>query len=428
MIRYLEALSGIEECARARSLRYENVDIEHAVGRVLAEKVLSPEDVPSFTNSAMDGFAVFSSDTKLAKDSAPVRLPVRGLVAAGDGAALERAGQVRAGAAVEIMTGAPLPQGGQDAVVRIEDVEVSRSPAGDALWIEIRQPVAAGANVRLSATDFHVGQVIMRPGTVINPSHVLACASLGVAQVSVTRKPRVLVLSTGAELVSPREPRLPFGKIRNSTGPFLQCALKALGADCSYGGIIADDPRAYRQALERALADGVDVVVSTGAVSMGKYDFVKDVLTGMGARIHFHKAAIRPGKPILFAELGSGHRSCAFFGVPGNPVSTAVAQRFFIEPFIRAMMTLQREAPLRARLSAPMAKPPGLRCFYRGLAAAGDCAISVAALKSQASYVVSALVDANCWVVFPEDGTSAEVGTVVDVYPIQNAFDQGVFS
>jgi molybdopterin molybdotransferase len=268
----------------------------------------------------------------------------------------------------------------------------------------------------------------MLSGVRLNPQHILACASLGLSKVAVKARPRVVIISTGSELVSPEEQKLEPGMIRNSTGPFLVAAARRMGLEVDFLGIVRDDPALYRQRLEAALQKGADLVLSTGAVSMGQYDFVADVLSQMGARTLFHKAAIRPGKPILVAELGASHGRALFFGVPGNPVSTAVGLRFFADPYLRATLGLARENPIRAVLSREISKPEGLRCFFKGRARLSEKGLEVEALKGQASYVVSALLEANCWVVLPESGDHVAAGDIVEIFPLHNSFEAGVLS
>ncbi len=426
MIDYREALNILEEIARKHPYSEERIGLNESLGRILSESVLSHEEVPSFTNSAMDGFAVFSADTVRATSTHPVRIAVKGMVAAGDLKAFAQARANGPGQSVEIMTGAPLPEGGYDAVVRIEDVRVERSPSGDAIGIDLVKPLQAGENIRLKGTDFGIGHPVLRAGMRIAPEHILACASLGISQLKVKSMPRVAVISTGSELVDPSEPTLAPGMIRNSTGPFLVAALKEMGAEARYWGVIHDDPGLYQKTLERALQAGADLIISTGAVSMGKFDFVPEVLGRMGAKTYFHKAAIRPGKPVLFAEMSALHKGCVFFGVPGNPVSTAVGLRFFVEPFVRAALGLEREEPIRARLVRDSSKPNGLRCFFKGRSRLGKEGVEVETLKGQASYIVSALLDANCWVVFPEAGDRISAQDAVDIYPLHHSFDRGV--
>ncbi len=428
MIAYSSALEILESVARKRLLGHEEVPLDQAAGRILARTIESSEAVPAFDNSAMDGFAVFSADTAGVSSGKETRLPVEGMLAAGDGGALHEASLLRPGTAIEIMTGAPLPQNGMDAVIRIEDVEVERGSDGRARSIRLERAAVPGANIRRRGTDFEPGQRVVSAGRRIDAGVVMACAGLGVSSLSVVRRPRVAIVSTGSELVPPEERVLAPGKIRNSTGPFLVSVFAELGIEARYHGIISDDPSQYRAVLERALDERSDLIISTGAVSMGQFDFVPQVIEEMGGRIHFHKAAIRPAKPVLFGELGSGARSCAFFGMPGNPVSTAVVFRFFVEPYLRTVSELGREVPVQARLAQGVSKPEGLRCFFKARTRTVQSSLEVEALKGQGSSIVSALVESNSWVVLPEAGSALEAGTLVEVVPLQSSFEQGVLS
>lgn len=432
MILYREALTILEEIAKTHTLSDEWVELDQSLGRILSESVLSPEDVPSFTNSAMDGFALRASDTFKATSTEPVRLQVGGLIAAGDSTQFDtESDTARSGQIIEIMTGAPMPEGcGFDAVVRVEDVKVTRSPQGMAQSIEVLKPAKPGDNVRLKGTDYTIGSQVVNAGARLEPEHILACASLGVSKLKVKSLPKIAILSTGNELIDFREKTLSSGMIRNSTGPFLITALKKMGFQANYLGVVRDDPKHYQSVLNQAIDDeGADIIISTGAVSMGKYDFVSDVLKKMDAKIYFHKAAIRPGKPILFAELNGSKKkkTCAFFGVPGNPVSTAVGLRFFIEPYIRSLLHLPREKGIPATLSRDLSKPEGMRCFFKGqVKVLENAMIEVEALKGQASYIVSALLDANSWLALPEQGASISKGSLVEIYPLHNSFEKGV--
>ena len=428
MIQYRDALAIIQKIASEHLLSSEDVKLTHSLGRFLDEDVLSPEQVPSFTNSSMDGFAVYAKDTLNASASNPVRIKVNGMVAAGDLDAFKRFAHQGAGIAVEIMTGAPVPQGGLDAIVKIEDVKVERDDDGTAVAIHLTQPSHSGDFIRPLGSDYEVGQSVFKKGTRVGPEHVLAASSLGMTKLKLKKIPKIVIISTGSELVSPEEKSLEPGMIRNSTGPFLVAALKRMGFDSNYLGVIQDDPELYQQVLQSALDEGAELILSTGAVSMGKFDFVTEVLSKMGAITHFHKVAIRPGKPLLFAEFNGKHKAVVF-GVPGNPISTAVGLRFFIEPYLRQAMQLTPEKPLKMKLAQGAAKPEGLQCFFKAktsLSSEGN--LEVQSLKGQASYIVSALMDANSWVVFPAIGEKMNSGEIVDVYPLQNSFEAGVLS
>jgi molybdopterin molybdotransferase len=428
MIQYRDALAKIQKIASEHLISSEVISLHDSLGRILDEDVMSPEQVPSFTNSSMDGFAIFAKDTVNASTSNPLRIKVNGMVAAGDLDAFKKFANQGPGIAVEIMTGAPVPQGGLDAIVKIEDVRVERDDDGTAVAIHLFQPSSSGDFIRPLGSDYEVGQSVLNKGIRISPEHILAASSLGISKVKVKKLPRIAIISTGSELVSPEEKTLEPGMIRNSTGPFLVAALKRMGFESKYLGVIQDDPELYRRTIQSALDEGAELILSTGAVSMGKFDFVTDVLKQMGAITHFHKVSIRPGKPLLFAEF-TGKQKAVVFGVPGNPISTAVGLRFFIEPYLRSAMELPSEQPFKVKLAQGATKPEGLQCFFKAktsLTMDGNLVVNF--LKGQASYIVSALIDANSWVVFPAEGEKMNSGELVDVYPLQNSFESGVLS
>jgi len=412
MILYSDALGKLRQAATRRAVLSERVALAAAVGRVVREGVSSPEAVPPFDNSAMDGFTLRAEATRDAGPDHPVRLGVQGLVAAGDRAVPQ---QEASAGAVEIMTGAPIPQGGFDSVVKLEDVEVRRRTTGEAEWVQLRRPVGRGDNVRRRGEDFALGCPVLTPGIRLRPEHVMALASLGVVQISVAARPLVAVIATGKELMDHSERNLPPGGIRNSTTPYLLAALPLCGAEARFLGVVADDPAHFAGLFARALELKPDVVLVTGGISMGKFDFVLASLEAVGAAVCFQKVAIRPGKPVLFAELAGGP---SVFGMPGNPIATAVALRFFVEPYLRAISGESEESPVKAQLSAGVTKPEGLRCFYKASLLASPMGLRVRVLPGQASFMVSPLLRSNRWVVLPEQGATLPEGASVDVLPL----------
>lgn len=411
MINYTEALGLLREAGRLRRFSHEQVSFREAVGRVLAAPLLGTEPVPGFDNSAMDGFAVRAADTAGASDERPVRLPVSALVVAGDRGTLDGAPH----GAVEIMTGAPVPLGGFDAVVRVEDAEVVRDASGVARELVLRRSASTGDYVRKRGEDYRPGALVLEAGRVVRPDHLLALAALGITRLPVVRRPRVAIIATGRELVDAETPALEPGMIRNSTTPYLLAALEALGADVRWVGTVPDDPVAFARVWSDVVASGADLVITTGAVSVGKHDFIARSLVDAGAHVRFHKVAIRPGKPILFAEAPQGP---AVIGLPGNPISTAVGLRFFVEPFLRAARGLADERPLMARLADRCVKPGGLRCFYKARLSLEPAGPTVEVLPGQASFIVRTLTEANAWVVFEEGASECAAGMAVDVYPL----------
>jgi molybdopterin molybdotransferase len=239
-------------------------------------------------------------------------------------------------------------------------------------------------------------------------------AALGVAEVQVAQRPRVAVLCTGRELIDDPAQALAPGQIRNSNGPFLAARLPLAGAEVVHVETVGDDADAFATALRRALDAGAKVIISSGAVSMGRYDFVPQALEQIGAQTLFHKVAIRPGKPLLFARLPG---DALMFGLPGNPIAVAVGLRFFVEPALRVMLGLPPEAPLRMPLFNAYSKKPRLRFHLKSrLRIDGEGRLAIEVLDGQESYRIRPLADANAWAVVPADVDALAAGHLVDVY------------
>lgn len=403
MIGYDEALDLIR--AHCTRLPVESVDAMQALGRVLAQAVVSGEDLPPFANSAMDGFALRVGSQAL---TAGAELDVIGASAAGDAQAAARDG------AWEIMTGACLPAG-MDSVIPVEQVEVLARDAEDRpRRIALRADVTPGQHVRRRGEDVARGAQVIGAGTCLAAEHIGVLAALGVATVEVVRKPRVALINTGRELVDDPRQSLAPGQIRNSNGPLLAARLLAAGAQVVHREVVGDEPAQFSAALERALAAGADLVLGTGAVSMGRYDFIPETLRGQGARILFHKVRIRPGKPLLCARLSAGQ---LFFGLPGNPVSSMVGLRFFVEPALRVLLGMGAEQRVRVALANGAGKPVALRRHLKArVACDAQGRVQVQVLGGQESFKLAPLLQANAWVVLGEDAGEVAPGSLVDVH------------
>lgn len=427
MISYLDALRLLQ--AEARPLSREEVSLEEAAGRFSSGDLPSPTTLPPFPNSAMDGFALVAGAAGL---PAGTTLRVVGRVAAGDGPprGLGGRGDVAQGDDVEgrtrqaweIMTGAPVPSG-LDTVVPVERVEV-REEGGRVTSIRLLDEEPAGRNIRPAGADFLPGDPVLSPGRRIGPVEVMALAALGVGRVPVLEVPGAAILSTGPELVD--DPRLPLppGGIRNSNGPFLARALEHEGVHVLSRKTLGDDEPPFRRAVEAAVEAGARLVISTGAVSMGRYDFVPEALEGLGARILFHRAAIRPGKPILAAVLPGG---AIHFGLPGNPISAAVGFRFFVHPLLRALRGLGPERGWPMPLGETRRKPLPFRQFLKArveITASGSPRVDV--LPGQESFRIAPMLRTHAWAVLPEGRAEVEAGEMVEVFgmygPILPAF------
>lgn len=409
MIAVAQAVAMIR--AQCRPLPLETVPIAMATGRVLGCDLLSPVDLPPFANSAMDGFALRSDGHAL---EAGREFVVHGEQAAGDG---ERIAQ--GDGAWAIMTGAMLPAG-LDTVAPVEQIDVLATDAhGLPTRIRLKAALAAGRHVRSAGEDILRGALALPAGTRIGPAQRMLLAGLGIADLQVACRPRVAVLCTGRELVDDPMQALRPGQIRNSNAPYLLARLAEAGAETVHVETVSDDADAFAEALRRALAAGAAIILSTGAVSMGRYDFVPSALQALGAQVLFHKLRMRPGKPLLFARLAEGP---LFFGLPGNPMSGAVGLRFFVEIALHAQLGLADERPWRLPLAKAVRKMPELRMYQQARVQLGaDHRLSVQVLRDQESFRTRALLDATAWAVLPEDGDELPAGTVVDVYALDHA-------
>ncbi|AXK71495.1 molybdopterin molybdenumtransferase MoeA [Lysobacter sp. TY2-98] len=400
MIDYDDALRRLLDAAKP--LPSERIDAADAIGRILAAPLTSAESLPPFDNSAMDGFALRTAGEPIA---AGTEFDVQGGRAAGDGAAQATSG------AWEIMTGARMPDG-LDAIVPIEQVDVLDTDAdGRPSRIRLTAAVTHAQHLRRAGEDIAAATTFASPGALIDPAMRMLCASVGIATVDVVRRPRVALINTGRELVDdPRQP-LDAGQIRNSNGPFLAARLQAASADVVGARTVGDDIDAFLEAIA-SLPPHV-VILSTGAVSMGRFDFVPEALARLGATTLFHKVRIRPGKPILAATLPSG---ALFFGLPGNPASTAVGLRFFVEPVLRAMLGLPPEVATFLPLRAAYTKRVPLRMHLKArVALDADARAGVEVLGGQESFRIRPLLDANAWAVVEPDVDVLDAGARVRV-------------
>ncbi|MFE2229517.1 molybdotransferase-like divisome protein Glp [Streptomyces kronopolitis] len=402
-----------------------------AQGCVLVEDITVPVALPPFDNSSMDGYAVRAADTAAADRDAPVSLTVIGDIAAGHG----ELPAVGPGQAARIMTGAPVPPGA-DAVVPVEWTDGgagegpaaamrahSAAPEDAGGEVRVHRPAAAGAHIRTRGSDVTEGEQALRAGTVLGPSQIGLLAAIGRGTVRVRPRPRVVVLSTGSELVQPGEALGP-GEIHDSNSFQLTAAARAAGALAYRVGAVADDADTLRSTLEDQLIRA-DLLVTSGGVSVGAYDVVKETLTALsateddgsplaGGTVEFRTLAMQPGKPQGFGLIGPDR--IPLLALPGNPVSSYVSFELFVRPALRVLMGLPdvHRPTLRARITDGIASsPPGRRQFLRGLHDAD--AGTVAPVGGAGSHLIKAMAHANALIVVPEETTEVPADSEVDV-------------
>ncbi len=376
----------------------ERVAVRAALGRVLAADVISPVDVPSHDNSAMDGYAVRHADLK---STGKVTLKLVGSSFAG----VPFKGTVGNGQCVRIMTGGVMPQGA-DTIVMQEHVE-AQDPV-----ITIGAGHRLGQNLRHAGEDLQRGQLALRRGQPLRPAEIGLIASLGIAEVSVYRKLRVAFFSTGDELVSVGSP-LAEGQIYDSNRYTIYGMLVRLGCEVIDMGVIRDDPQLLEAAFREA-ASVADVVITSGGVSVGEADFVKVLLNKLG-EVLFWKIAMKPGRPLAYGKIGNAH----FFGLPGNPVSVMVTFYQFVRD---ALLKLSGRDPIdplpafKVPCTSTLKKAPGRTEFQRGILSRDNAGnLSVRVTGEQGSGILRSMSEANCFIILPIDQGSVTPGTLVEV-------------
>ncbi|HEX6921532.1 MAG TPA: gephyrin-like molybdotransferase Glp [Actinomycetes bacterium] len=394
-----DILRGIEPIA---PLELQLLD---AHGCILAETVRSDVDLPPFDNSSMDGYAVRVEDVAAASEATPVRLPVVGDVAAGS----QSVYRVQPGLSTRIMTGAPVPAGA-DAVVPIEWTDHGLAS------VTIVQAPQPGQNIRRQGEDVRAGEVVLAEGTRLGPGQIGLLAAVGRDRVVVRPRPRVVIISTGSELVEPGQPTTS-GQIHESNSFILTTAAREAGALAFRVGIVPDEPRQLLDAIEDQLIRA-DLVLTSGGVSVGAYDVVKEVLSRLGT-VEFDRVAMQPGKPQGFGTIGPD--STPIITLPGNPVSAYVSFEVFVRPVIRRMLgvePLHRPMVLAVALE-PLSSPAGKRQFARAWLDVQEGRYVVRPVGGPGSHLVGDLAQANAFMVIPEQVTEVPAGSAVEVMVLE---------
>ncbi|MEO7083803.1 MAG: gephyrin-like molybdotransferase Glp [Gemmatimonadaceae bacterium] len=391
-----------------------SIPLRDVLGRVLGEDVVSPVDHPPWDNASMDGYAVRGSDVAAASDARPVVLPVLETVRAGGRSSRALAPNT----AIRIMTGAPIPDGA-DTVIRVEDTD------GGEHTVAIRDPRDTGRNIRPRGEDMMVGSLVLTRGTSIDPAVMGVLASVGKRDVVVHRRPRVAVLASGDELVDVDgfDAVLRGERIVSSNTYTLVASARAAGADVVELGIVGDDPAAYRERLRGA--QGCDLLITSGGVSVGAYDFTKDVLKSLGADLRLWRVKMRPGAPLGFGTL----HGMPWLGLPGNPVSAMVTFELFARPLIRKLRgegrLFRRVIEVQTRERISIAAP--LTHFLRAVVE-WDGQTAMASLTGpQGSGLLTSMSRANALIVVPAEREVIAEGEKVSALLLDGAFSSDTF-
>jgi len=397
MIQVQEALDKILTKIQFKGV--EKVSLDQALGRVMAEDVVSRINNPPLDNSAMDGYAVIAKDIQSATPENPVKLEMVEEIAAGYTAK----GTLKPGQTMRIMTGAPIPPGA-DAVLMQEDTQKD----GDSILCLDRADVEE--NIRRAGEDIKIGESVLKKGTTLSPAHIGMLAVIGRSQIAVGQRPTVAILSTGDEILELDEtPEGP--QIFNSNGHMLAAQIKSAGGIPVYLGIAKDTEEDLMEKFAWALK--ADIVVSSGGVSVGDYDLVKSTLQKMGQEMLFWKVAMKPGKPLAFGRIGK----TPIFGLPGNPVSSFVSFEQFVRPSLRKVLGCSdlSHKTVQAKLTRTIHKKPGRLHFLSSIVSWADGEYTVTPAGEQGSGILKSAANANGLLIFPLEAEEIKQGQEVAV-------------
>ncbi len=394
------------------TLPTEDVSINYASGRILAQDIIASINLPPFANSSMDGYALRAADATSAHTESPAVLTVTMDIPAGTAPQ----GSISRGQAARIMTGAPVPDGA-DAVIPVEDTD-SEWTAGDdivlASSVSLFQAVKVGDNIRPVGEDIHIGQQVLSAGTTLRPQDIGVLVALGYVNIPVIRQPRVAIISTGDELVDAGEPLTP-GKIRDVNGYTIAGMVGTYGGIPTRLPIAKDTLEAVRGVFRDALALQPDIIISSAGVSVGTYDVVRAVLDELG-EVNFWRVNLRPGKPLAFGQV----QGVPFFGLPGNPVSALVTFDVFVRPALLKLQARSEQAMSGSALTAEDINSDGRRSYLRVRLIEEDGQLVAHTTGTQSSGALMSMVLADALLIVPEDVTFIPRGTKLQVRLLRN--------
>jgi len=406
MISYNKALKILS--SNKINIKSEKIFSKDSVGRISSTNIYSPCNYPSADNTAFDGFAVNSLDTKNLNKNKIRKFKIIKTLAAGDNPKIRN---VKKFSTVEVMTGALICKP-FNSVVPIEDVNFfpnERKPK----YITIDKKIKKHAYIRFSGSDYKKGKKIIDKGEIIKPSHILAFKTLGIEEIPVKRIPKIVFYTTGNEITNKKN--IPNWKIRNSNSYYLKSFLKNFPIYFKEKNILRDkDDSKFKNEIEKNLKFGTDIVITSGAVSAGKFDFVPKIIKKFKLKKSFKGVSIRPGKPIMFAKFKT---NMIFFGLPGNPISSAACFRFFVLPFIFASLNLSGDKKILAKIKNKFIKKKYFTRFIKGkLSFSNKGLVEFKILKGQESFRINSFTKTNAWGLFSNNKSIFKKGDLIECY------------
>ena len=393
----------------AIKIKNETILSINSLNRISSSNIYSKFNYPSGDNAAFDGYAINSKDTKNLNKNKSKSFKIVGSIAAGSQPFKKK---IKKFEAVEIMTGAIIPKG-FDTIIPIEKISYYPNKKNPK-FILINKRVGKYNHVRFAGSDYKKKELVIKKNNIILPNHILALKTLGIKRIKVKKKINILFFSTGNEISN--SDTIPNWKVRNSNSYYIKNLDKNFLFDFKYGGILKDNhEKIFKMKLNKMLNSKIDIIVTSGAVSAGKYDFIPNVIKTFNLSNYFKSVAIRPGKPILFAKIK--YKEKVIFGLPGNPMSSAACFRFFVYPYISNVLGLSEEKPIKAILKNNFVKKKNFTRFAKSkLSTTKNGKIEVEILKGQESFRIKSFIKSNIWALLPSGKSKFKKGQIVDCF------------
>ena len=390
-------------------IKDETIFAENTLNRVVSDNIYSKINYPAGDNAAFDGFAVNSRDTNGIKKNSPKQFKIIGSIAAGTKSLNKK---IKKYDAIEIMTGGIIPKG-FDTIIPIEQINFYPNK-NNRKYILVNQKIKKFSHVRFAGSDFKKGEIVVKKNTIIQPNNILAFKTLGIKKIKVKKKINILFFSTGNEITD--QDNIPNWKVRNSNSHYIKNLRENFLFNFKNGGILRDNHQnIYKSQIKKLINSDIDILITSGAVSAGKYDYIPSVVKTFKLSNYFKSVAIRPGKPILFAKIKGKQK--AIFGLPGNPMSSSACFRFFVIPFMENILGLNEEQPIRATLKNSFSKKQKFTRFAKSkLSTTKNGKIEVEILQGQESFRVKSFVKSNIWSLLPAGKSKFKKGDILDCF------------
>ncbi len=406
MIDYKKAISIIKK--NKIKINSEVILSINSINRISSSNVYSPCNYPAANNTSFDGYAVNSKETKNLTKSKFEKFKIIKTLAAGDNPKIKKVPKF---SSIEVMTGAII-QKPFDTVIPIENIKYFPNKHKP-IYIIVNKKIKKNNNIRFSGSDYKKGETVLTKGQIIQPNHILAFKTLGIEKVLVKKKPKIVFYSTGNEITN--DVKIPNWKVRNSNNHYLKSFLKNFPIEFKEKKILRDnDSEKFKKEIKNNLASNVDMVVTCGAISAGKFDFVPKIIKHFRLKKYFKGVTIRPGKPLMFAKF---KKQMVFFGLPGNPISSAACFRFFILPFFYLSLGAKADTPIIAQIKSTFIKKKNYTRFIKGrLLFSNKGRAEFKIFKGQESYKINPFSKSNSWGFFTEGKTIFKKGTFIKCY------------